>query len=345
MIHDRRLDLGLADRPAAADPVGDQAEGQVERRRRELLGLAVHRHCSSSQVASNCWIRSPDETTSTPVDADQLDDAGVDLRHVGIGDARGVFHRDPAAALDHRGHAGFELLPGEVDRLLAGQVVERGGLDPMDQLPGGAPCGDEVEEPPRARRLLVEAEHPTGQHVAAPEVVEQPAVEAELGQTLLDRGEVEHGRSLPQGDDIATPAAAGGAAVLLARHVSRNRPNSPDPWPRVRGPKFRTPDRGCRHPRRGGGAELPLGPTTDRYRSAIALGLAGHRHEEHRREVLAPVAGLRPGDPHQLSVLPPDRRDQPSSDLELLEEGPGDLDRAGPRSGGSRRTAARSGQP
>ena len=87
---------------------------------------------------------------------------------------------------------GLELLPGEVDRLLAGQVVERGGLDPVDQLARGPLGGDEVEEPPRAGRLLIQAEHPAGQHVAATEIVQEPAVEAELGQALLDRVEVEH---------------------------------------------------------------------------------------------------------------------------------------------------------
>src|SRR5439155_15927883 len=55
--------------------------------------------------------------------------------------------------------------------------------------------GDEVEPAPRAELVVAEADDAPGQDVQAAEVVEQPAVEAELLDRLLDRAKVEHGGS------------------------------------------------------------------------------------------------------------------------------------------------------
>ena len=73
-------------------------------------------------------------------------------------------------------------------------MVERAGLDAVHQLARLALGGDEVEEPPAAGRLLVKAQDPPRQDVAAPEIVEQPAVETELAQARLNRVEIEHSR-------------------------------------------------------------------------------------------------------------------------------------------------------
>ena len=91
-------------------------------------------------------------------------------------------------ARDEAADARFQLLPGEIDDLAAGQVIERAGLDPVHQLGRLARGRDHVEEPPRAGRPRLQVEHAPGQDVAAPEVVEQPAVEAEFPQALLNGG-------------------------------------------------------------------------------------------------------------------------------------------------------------
>jgi hypothetical protein len=52
---------------------------------------------------------------------------------------------------------------------------------------------DEVEEPPAARRLVIQAQDPPRQHVSATEVVQQPAVETKLSQAPLNGFEIEYG--------------------------------------------------------------------------------------------------------------------------------------------------------
>ena len=167
-------------------------------------------HWSSSQVASKSWTRSPEETTSTPKLRTSSTVPASTPRDVGVGVARGVFHRHPAHAGDELGHAGLQLLPAEIDPLRPRQVVEGAGLDAVDELARRAVGGDRVEEPPRRHRPSVEVEDAPGEHVAAPEVAEQPTIKTEPAQSILDRGEVEHdhaGSSIGPGGGGDRPGA------------------------------------------------------------------------------------------------------------------------------------------
>ena len=58
---------------------------------------------SRSQTEANRWIRSPDETTSTPSRANQLNCARVDARHVRNRTPRRIFHRDASQPLASSG--------------------------------------------------------------------------------------------------------------------------------------------------------------------------------------------------------------------------------------------------
>ena len=81
-------------------------------------------HCSSSQVASKSWIRSPDETISDAEAPDQLDRSRIDAGDIGIGIARRILHRDSLRALHQCADAGFQFLPAQIDRLAARQMIE-----------------------------------------------------------------------------------------------------------------------------------------------------------------------------------------------------------------------------
>ena len=89
-------------------------------------------------------------------------------------------------------------MPAEVDDLVAGQVVEGGRFDAVDEFFGGALGGDHVEEASGADGAVFEVEDAAGQDVRASEVVEQPAVDTEIQEGGLDSLEVEHGESLSE---------------------------------------------------------------------------------------------------------------------------------------------------
>jgi hypothetical protein len=82
-----------------------------------------------------------------------------------------------------------ELAPRQVDELSAGQRVERVSFYRVDDL-GRLAVGRDVVEPPARRVPLVEAEDVDADRVAAAEAVEEPAVEAALGECGLDAGDV-----------------------------------------------------------------------------------------------------------------------------------------------------------
>ena len=217
VVEDRPLDLGLHRRPARADPVGDQLEGDVVGLAADPGGLLVHgplvvvpdRFELLDQVAGRDHL--------DPRGPDELDRAGVDPGDVGVGVPGGIFHRQPAPARDQRGDLGLELGPAEVDALRARQVVEGAGLDLMDELDRLARGGDEVEEPAGAGLLALQVEDPPGQGVAAVEVVEQPAVEALFAEGILDRGEVEHRAGSPErGVGARIPARKPSRSPILA---------------------------------------------------------------------------------------------------------------------------------
>ncbi len=97
--------------------------------------------------------------------------------------------------------ARFKFLPAEIDPLGPRQVVERRGLDPMNQLDRLTLGRDEVIEPPRGGRLAVEVENPAGKQVTAAKIVQQPTIETKLAKSSLDRGEIKHGETLAVGKE------------------------------------------------------------------------------------------------------------------------------------------------
>jgi hypothetical protein len=74
-------------------------------------------------------------------------------------------------------------------------MVERMGLDAVNQLARLALCWDEIEPPPRKHSLLGQADDTPGKHVEPAEIVQKPAIVAELPDGRLNRWEVEHGNT------------------------------------------------------------------------------------------------------------------------------------------------------
>src|SRR5262245_65801139 len=61
----------------------------------------------------------------------------------------------------------------------------------------------------------------------------------------------------------------------------------------------------------------------------LPLRLAGHRHEPHRKDPLLAKSRIGASDPHELLLADADWKDEPSPDLELIEQGRRDLRRGG----------------
>src|SRR5271157_4918063 len=120
VIHDRRLDLGLADRAAGADPLGDQAPGEVVGRGRAFLGLAVHLPLVVVPGRLELLDQVSGRGQVDAANANNLEGAGVHFRDIGICYPGCVFHRNPALRGHEPGNARFQLLPGQIDDLATG---------------------------------------------------------------------------------------------------------------------------------------------------------------------------------------------------------------------------------
>ena len=66
--------------------------------------------------------------------ADALDGAGIDHGDVHDGVARGVLHGDAGVAGKHGFEVGVEFLPGGVFGFGAGESIQAGGFDAVDEL-------------------------------------------------------------------------------------------------------------------------------------------------------------------------------------------------------------------
>lgn len=196
VVHDGGLDLAFADRAAPGAMVGDEGPGEVEGGGGDFFGFEVHGPLFGVPGCFKALDEVAGGDDAGSARGDELDGAGIDSSDVGDGVSRGVFHGEVRDAGDERGDAGFEFLPAEVDDLIAGQVVEGGRLDAVDEFFGLAPGRDEVEEAPGADRAIFEAEDATGQDVRASEVLEEPAIDTEILESGLDSLEVEHGGCL-----------------------------------------------------------------------------------------------------------------------------------------------------
>ena len=122
-----------------------------------------------------------------------LDGAGVHARHVGNRALRRVLHRHAPQAADEIAQPRLELLTSGVARRSARQVRERMRFDGVHQRPWRALGGDEVVPAPggEVSPLPEDARHLRRDGIEAPEVVEQPAVQAVVPQRGLDRWHVE----------------------------------------------------------------------------------------------------------------------------------------------------------
>src|SRR5262245_58696594 len=71
-------------------------------------------------------------------------------------------------------------------------MIECTTLDPMNELFGLTGGWHIVKPAPRAHLIVGKSDNSAGQQVAAAEIVQQPAVDAELLQGGLDFREIEH---------------------------------------------------------------------------------------------------------------------------------------------------------
>src|SRR5690606_10634632 len=106
---------------------------------------------------------------------------------------RRILHRDRRRPFDKLPDAGFELLPAEVDRAIAGEMVEDAVLNAVDELVRLPVGRDPVKPAARGGQIFREMRDAPGEDVEAAEVVEEPAVEVEGLESGLNGGEVEHG--------------------------------------------------------------------------------------------------------------------------------------------------------
>jgi hypothetical protein len=81
--------------------------------------------------------------------------------------------------LEKIGHPSFKVLPGKIDSPGAWEMIERSGLDAVNELSRFALGGNHVKETARSRRFTVKIQNPPRQQVVPSEIVEEPGVEAE----------------------------------------------------------------------------------------------------------------------------------------------------------------------
>jgi hypothetical protein len=118
--------------------------------------------------------------------AEELDGAGVDHGDIHDGVARGILHGDAAPGAEHGLEGGFQLLPGGVEALRAGEGVELAGFDAVHELAGVAFGGDDVVPAAADQAVVGEAEDGGGEWVAVMVVVEEPGVDTCFAQGSLD---------------------------------------------------------------------------------------------------------------------------------------------------------------
>ena len=90
-------------------------------------------------------------------------------------------------------NSGFQFLPAEIDRFVAGEMIKRGVFNAMDDPHRFADGGDKVQVAPRSHGPGGDVHDPSGQLVAAAKVVQQPAIETKVDERLLNFVELKHG--------------------------------------------------------------------------------------------------------------------------------------------------------
>ncbi len=128
--------------------------------------------------------------------SDEIDGAAVHERHIGDVRHRRVLHRDLLRGAEHLLQARVELLPGEVEALLAGKRFELLRLDLVAEANRLAGGGDPVEPAPAGELAVIHAEHVVRDGVPVMEVVEQPTVRPRRLHFCLNPRDIRHGRLL-----------------------------------------------------------------------------------------------------------------------------------------------------
>ena len=124
---------------------------------------------------------------------EKVDGAGIDHGDVHDVVVGGELHGHALGAGEHGLESGVKLLPTGIGRLAAGEGIEAGFLDAVDELARFARGGDEVVPAARDVGLWVEAEDVSGDGVAMVVIVKQPAVEVGFAEGGLDGFEVHGG--------------------------------------------------------------------------------------------------------------------------------------------------------
>jgi hypothetical protein len=166
--------------------------------------------------------------------ADAFDGSGVDHGDVHDGVAWRVLHGDAGVGGEHGFERGVEFLPGGVFGAGAGEGVEAGGLDAVDEFAGFAGGGDEVIPAAGDVHAGIQAEDAVGEGVAVVMVVEEPGVEVGVAERGLDGGDVHGENSRPVGgksesrlfaarvrDDGVLGWVEGGQATAKAKATAR----------------------------------------------------------------------------------------------------------------------------
>ena len=219
VVEDAPLHLGFAHRAVAADALGDEGEGDGVGRVGVLRRLQVHGPLLVVPAGLEPLDQVARRHDLDAGGAHQLDGAGVHPRDVGVGVARHVLHRHAAGAGRQGRDAGLQFLPAQVLLAAPGRWSRACGSMRCTSFWGSPFGGDEVEPAPRQHGVGRQVQDAAGQHVEAAEVVEQPAVQAEVAKGGLHGSEVEHGSVLSR------RRADGGSVRKAARGGRRDRRN------------------------------------------------------------------------------------------------------------------------
>ena len=118
----------------------------------------------------------------------ELGGAGVEARDAGDLVARAVLGGEPSAVAHQELQLLAMLLPGGVERLGAGKMIEHGGLERRDELSRLALARHDVVAAPGHQTLVGEAEQVETDRIVRLEDGEEPAVELGLDEGGLNVG-------------------------------------------------------------------------------------------------------------------------------------------------------------
>ncbi len=186
-VHDEALDGVLVDLVAAPEKVGHAVERLEDDPVQVDVGAAVTGELLRSPGGDELLRQVGGGDHLDAGRAQQLEGAGVQARDGGQLVVRAVLGGEPGESGDQLRHPLAVPLPGVVDGLLAGQMVQHARLDGVDELPGLPFPGHQVVAAAADQLALArEAQEGHPERIVLLEAGEEPAVEAGLGQRGLD---------------------------------------------------------------------------------------------------------------------------------------------------------------